>query len=287
MIYRLSVGRLSCAVISDGQMEPPWEPPLAEFFTPGAGVAGDELRAALAAEGRGRTTLACGYNCLLIQTQNGHAVIDSGLGSRFLGYGPSIEPLVGRLSSGLAAAGVGSSDLAAVLFTHLHQDHSRGAVWPGELAFPGAAGFAHAAEVSFWSGAERSPADDPHRQTALDAIRLFGSRLRSFSYGAEVLPGVSTVDAAGHTPGHTAFLLESQGERLLCTGDCFYDRLQVRNPLWCTPWDHDRGQAAAARRRLLDWAADEKLLVHSYHMPFPGIGTITRRGGVCEWTPAG
>lgn len=37
MIYRLSVGRLSCAVISDGQLEPPWEPPLEAFFTADSG----------------------------------------------------------------------------------------------------------------------------------------------------------------------------------------------------------------------------------------------------------
>jgi glyoxylase-like metal-dependent hydrolase (beta-lactamase superfamily II) len=285
VIWRFPVGRLNCTVISDGQMEPPLAPPLEGFFTPGSGVPGDELRAALAAEGQDRTTLACGYNCLLVQTQEGHAVIDSGLGARFLGYGPRIEPLVGRLGSGLAAAGVRSSELAAVLFTHLHQDHSRGAIWPGELAFPGASGFAHVAEVSFWSHTERSSAGDPHSETALEAIRLFGARLRSFGYGAEILPGVSTVDAAGHTPGHTAFLLDSQGERLLCTGDCFYDPLQVIHPWWGTPWDHDGERAVIARRRLLDRAAGEQLLVHSYHMPFPGIGTVRRHGDGYKWTP--
>jgi glyoxylase-like metal-dependent hydrolase (beta-lactamase superfamily II) len=286
VICRFSVGQLNCTVISDGQMEPPWAPPLEAFFTPGSGVPGEELRAAVAAEGQERTAFACGYNCLLVETADGYAVVDTGLGPRFLGYGPRIEPLVGRLGQELAVSGVPASELAAVLFTHLHQDHSRGAAWSGELTFPGAAGFAHAAEVSFWSDPGQSAADDPHRQAALEAIRLFGSRLHSFQDDAEILPGVRAVGAAGHTPGHTAFLLESQGERLLCTGDCFYDQLQVSHPWWCTPWDHDGGRAVAARRRLLDRAADEKLLVHAYHMPFPGIGTITRRGGAYEWTPA-
>jgi hypothetical protein len=45
VIYQFTVGRLSCAVLSDGQMTPPWEPPLAEFFTPEAGVPDQELRA--------------------------------------------------------------------------------------------------------------------------------------------------------------------------------------------------------------------------------------------------
>jgi len=49
VIYRFAVGRLSCAVVSDGQMEPPLAPPLEAFFTPGTGVPEGELRAAVAA----------------------------------------------------------------------------------------------------------------------------------------------------------------------------------------------------------------------------------------------
>jgi glyoxylase-like metal-dependent hydrolase (beta-lactamase superfamily II) len=285
VIYRFPVGRLNCAVVSDGQMEPPWEPPLAAFFTPGSGVPDRELREALAAEGLDRTTAACGYNCLLVETPAGHAVIDAGLGARFLGYGPRIEPLVGRLADRLAVAGASASQVAAVVFTHLHQDHCRGAGWSGRLTFPEAIGFAHAAEVAFWSDAARGPDGDPHRESAREAIRLFGTRLRSFQHDAEILPGIRTVDAAGHTPGHTAILLESQRERLLCVGDGFYDQLQLSHPWWCTPWDHDAERAVLSRRRLLDRAADENLLVHAYHMPFPGLGLVRRHGDAYEWSP--
>jgi len=143
--YWFAVGQLSCAVVSDGQMEPPLAPPLEAFFTPGTGVPDRDLREALAAEGQGRTMVQCGYNCLLVETPDGRAVIDTGLGARFLGYGPRIEPLVGRLGGQLAEAG--AAELSAVLFTHLHQDHARGATWSGELTFPAATGLAHAAEV--------------------------------------------------------------------------------------------------------------------------------------------
>ena len=286
MIYPFTVGRLSCAVISDGQMTPPWEPPLAAFFTPAAGVPGRELDAAIAAEGQDRSTISCGYNCVLVQTSAGYAVIDTGLGARFLGYGPRIEPLVGLLGAGLADAGAGPAELAAVVFTHLHQDHCRGATWSGELTFPEAAGFAHAAELAFWSspGATGGSAGE-HLASAREAITLFGDRLRPFRYGTDILPGVQAVDAAGHTPGHSAVLLHSAGELLLCTGDLFYDPLQLSHPDWGTPWDHDATQAARTRRRLLARAADEHLLVHAYHMPFPGLGTITRHADAYRWQP--
>jgi glyoxylase-like metal-dependent hydrolase (beta-lactamase superfamily II) len=285
VIHRFAVGRLNCTVISDGQPQPPWEPPLDSFFTPESGVPAAELAAAVATEGAGRTTVTGGYNCLVVETPAGLAVIDTGLGARFLGYGPIIGGQVGRLGEGLIEAGLSASDLAAVVFTHLHQDHVRGATWPGELAFPVATGHAHAAEIAFWSAgaAEATASAGEHLASAREAIALFGERLRAFEYGAEILPGVRTVQAAGHTPGHTAILLESAGERLLCVGDSFHDRLQLRHPGWCTPWDHDRYRATASRRSLLARAADENIAVHAYHLPFPGLGSIMRHGDVFEW----
>lgn len=290
MIYRFAVGRMTCAVVSDGQMAPPWEPPLAAFFTPAAGVPDAELQHALSAEGRGRTTVACGYNCVLVETPDGHAVIDTGLGARFLGYGPRIEPLVGRLGAGLADAGAPATELAAVIFTHLHQDHCRGATWSGELTFPSATGFAHAAELAFWSDAHTAAggagsAAAEHLAAAREAIMLFGDTMRPFGDDAEILPGMRAVGAGGHTPGHTAILLTSHGERLLCTGDLIYDELQLSHPGWSTPWDHDTAGAIASRRRLLDWAAGERLLVHAYHLPFPGLGRVSREQGGYTWTP--
>ncbi|MGW3346130.1 MBL fold metallo-hydrolase [Nonomuraea rubra] len=284
MIHRFTVGDLACAVISDGQPEPPWVPPLTEFYTPATGVPEHELRAAVAREGLGRTTLTCAYNCLCVRTSGGLAMIDAGLGQGFLGYGPAIEPLVGRLGDGLAEAGFTPSDLAAVVFTHLHEDHVRGATRAGELAFPEAVAYAHAAEVAFWSGRAGELSGQQHRP-AREAIRLFGERLRPAEYGIELLPSVHTVDAAGHTPGHTAVLLRSRGERLLCLGDTFYDPLQLAHPAWRTPWDHDAARSVASRRRLLAWAADESLLVHAYHLPFPGLGRIERRAGAFAWRP--
>jgi hypothetical protein len=81
----------------------------------------------------------------------------------------------------------------------------RGATWSGQLTFPRATGFAHAAEVAFWSGPQAAAVTaQEHLAAAREAIRLFGDRLRPFGPDAEILPGVRIVDAAGHTPGHSA-----------------------------------------------------------------------------------
>jgi glyoxylase-like metal-dependent hydrolase (beta-lactamase superfamily II) len=283
MIHRFSVGSLDCIVISDGQPAPPWQPPLWMFFTPNSGVPKQELAGAVAGEGEGRTTLTCGYNCLSIPTPAGLALIDAGLGGSFTGY---VGGQVGKIVDGMVEAGLSMSDFVAVLFTHLHQDHVRGAIWSGDLTFPAATAHAHVAELAFWPNPAASLAVGPDAEPAREAIRLFGERLRAFEYDAGILPQIRTVNASGHTPGHTAFLLSSGGERLLSVGDTFYDRLQLSHPGWWTPFDLDPERSVLSRRNLLAWAADENLLVHAYHMPFPGLGWVKRHADAFDWSPA-
>jgi glyoxylase-like metal-dependent hydrolase (beta-lactamase superfamily II) len=124
-----------------------------------------------------------------------------------------------------------------------------------------------------------------HQAPGGHRVRYFGETFGRPS--AEILPGIRTVNAAGHTPGHSAILLESAGERLLCAGDSFYDPLQLSHPGWWTPWDTDAPRSVHSRLRLLNWAADENLLVHAYHLPFPGLGRVTRHRGAFRWHPAG
>ncbi|MDX3003504.1 MBL fold metallo-hydrolase [Kribbella solani] len=223
---------------------------------------------------------------MFVSTVDGMAVVDTGLGASFLGYGEYIEPLVGQLADGMAGAGLSRSELAAVIFTHLHQDHSRGAIWSGEPTFPVADAYAHVAEVAYWSGPIEQESALPHSAAARETIRLYGERLRrSFEHHDEILPGVRALPATGHTPGHSAILLESAGERLLCVGDTFYDPLQVTNPGWATPWDLDHPASVATRRRILAWAADEQVLLHAYHLPFPGLGRVRRTATSYTWEP--
>jgi len=62
--------------------------------------------------------------------------------------------------------------------------------------------------------------------------QLFGDRLRPFGPDAEILPGVRIVDATGHTPGHSAVLLASGGERCSASATFSHDRLQLSHPEW-------------------------------------------------------
>ena len=282
MIHRFQVGN-RCMVLSDGQMRPPWEPAWDVFSGPDTGVSDETLAQAVAEEGQHRSSVALGYNCLYVETENGAVLLDTGLGQNFLGYGPELGAQVGNLGDTLTLAGVRRQDVATVILTHLHQDHVRGTITSGRLTFPNAEHIVTTAEATFWENiGERADLAD-HIGVAGAALEIIGDQLERVEYGTEILPGIRTVAAAGHTPGHMAVMLGSEGEQLLYLGDTFYDPIQLRRPAWWTRYDLEPHQAVASRRELAAWAADQNLLVHAYHLPFPGLGRINRLGGAFEW----
>ncbi|MEA2934078.1 MAG: hypothetical protein QOD74_724, partial [Variibacter sp.] len=66
--------------------------------------------------------------------------------------------------------------------------------------------------------------------------------------------------------------------------------LFVRNPEWQAIFDMDGNMAVDNRKRLLDRAATDKMLVQGYHFPFPASGYIAKSGNGYElvpvqWTP--
>jgi glyoxylase-like metal-dependent hydrolase (beta-lactamase superfamily II) len=283
MIHRFHLGSFRCSVVSDGQMQPPWEPPWDEFFGPDTGVPAEELAAALAEEGQRRRGVALGYNCLCVETEDGTVLIDTGLGKSFQGYGPELAPQVGRLGDALSAADIDERDISTVILTHLHQDHVRGAIWSGEPTFPNARHVVAAAEAAYWEGSEARAELADHASVARAALAIIAGRLERVEIDTQVLPGIRAIAATGHTPGHMAVMLSSAGERLLCMGDSFYDSIQLRRPAWWTRYDLEPRPSVATRQRLAAWAADEGFLVHAYHLPFPGLGRIERSGQAFAW----
>ena len=66
--------------------------------------------------------------------------------------------------------------------------------------------------------------------------------------GKEVAPGIEAVDAAGHTPGHTVFALQSGKEQLMVLSDTTqHPALFARHPEWQRAVRHRR--PARGRRR--------------------------------------
>jgi glyoxylase-like metal-dependent hydrolase (beta-lactamase superfamily II) len=100
-----------------------------------------------------------------------------------------------------------------------------------------------------------------------------------------VAPGIQIIAAPGHTPGHAAVLVSSGSDQLLWSGDAILHPFHVCRPEWYSTFDLDPDKAVAIRRALLARAADEGMLLHGSHFPWPGLGHVARQNDRFLWEP--
>ena len=105
--------------------------------------------------------------------------------------------------------------------------------------------------------------------------------------GGAVASGITAMEAFGHSPGHMAYMLESDGKQLLIAGDFANHYVwSLAHPDWEVKFDRDKAAAAKTRRRILDMLSADKVPFIGYHMPFPAIGYVEAKDGAYRYAPA-
>lgn len=166
----------------------------------------------------------------------------------------------GGIRRGLDSMGLAPADIDYLYITHFHGDHIGGMLDAGGTpVYANARVFASRLEHDAWKS---MPAD--RNNLAIKVTDAYGDRLHLFDFG-DVLPcGVKALDAVGHTPGHTAY----QVEDILVWGDIIHGlALQLEHPEICAAYDMDRPASVAARKRMIRYAQDNRLLVAGMHLP--------------------
>ncbi|WP_154922537.1 MBL fold metallo-hydrolase [Klebsiella grimontii] len=194
-------------------------------------------------------------------------------------------PSMGRLLDNIAAAGYKPDDVDTILLTHMHPDHIGGITNDkGEALFPNAIVWAHKDDSDFWLNNDLAAtlAEDqrPFFTIAQDAAAPYiaSERFKTFAPGDDLIPGlVSIVEAPGHTPGHTAFMVNSAGEKMLFWGDISHlPSIQLPHPGATIELDVYPDMAIASRERVLAASAEEGYAIGAAHLPFPGIGRVRK-----------
>jgi len=275
--YRFRLGTIEITVVSDGTLAFP-----AETLW---GDRAEDARGLLTSTFQPSSPVGLQINTILVNTGDKLVLIDAGCGV------DKFQKTTGGLIGNLAAAGYAPGDVDMILLTHAHFDH----LWGisdhenASLVFPSAELVASETEVAFWSDPEL-PAKVSAKQQPLVTqanLKLASPRLRLIKAGAEVAPGVTTLDTAGHTPGHMSVHISSGRADMLLTGDVVVDSaIGFLHPEWAFGFDLDEPLATKARIAFLDRAATDKTLVGSYHLPFPGFGHVVREGSGYRWLPA-
>ena len=274
-LYHRRIGDIVVTALSDGTLERTHEMML--------NVSAEEGARHLAAAYRRSFVLS--VNAFLIHAGDRLALVETGSGD-YLG------PTAGHLLANLKAAGVDANEIDTILLTHMHPDHSAGLtdMATGTAHYANAELVVHENEPRHWfddaamaRGTEREK--KLMFQQAREQTLPYRQRMRTFVKG-EVFPGVTAIPAHGHTPGHTAYLIESGGEQLLIWGDVVHmPEVQGPRPEVSMVVDTDPVAAAATRRRVFDMVASERLLVTGMHLHFPGFAHVEKDGDTYRLVP--
>ncbi len=247
----------------------------------GQNVAVEELQALAEENFLPPTRFEIGFTPVVVNTGVEVVLFDAGNGA-------GRRPTAGRLAGLLEIAGFSADQIDVVVLTHFHPDHIGGLMENGAPLFANARYVATAAEFDFWSDDDRlsGPTERVARLTRTNVVPV-ADRMSFVEPGASLVSGITAIAAFGHTPGHTVYHLESEGQRLMITADTSnHYVVSLQRPDWHVRFDMDKETAATARKEVFGMIAADRIPFTGYHMPFPSIGYVEPHGPGFRFVPA-
>lgn len=275
--YRLMVGDFEVTALLDGTMMLPFK----DFMND---ITPAQFEHALARDFL-KDPVEVSVNAFLVNTGSKLVLVDTGDAAGMDG--------TGRLQENLKAAGYDPSQVDEIYITHMHGDHISGLTVKGERAFPNALVRASRQDADYWLSPEKlAAAKGDDKESFQHAQEVFAPYIKAgkfspFDGDIELVPGVHAVATHGHTPGHTCYLIESQGKRMLFVGDLLHvPSVQFARPAITIKFDTDNAAARTQRLRIFREAAANGEWIAAAHISFPGIGHVRAEGKGYAFVPA-
>jgi len=267
MPYLFQIGAIRGQILADGHDVLTLER-VARMFPDHA----DQIQAA-----SGKSLGTMSRNILLMDVGDERILIDSGEGNM-------VPESPGTLFASLAIYEIDLDSIDTVIITHFHLDHIGGLLdGHGKPTFPNARLVASKAEFDHWMNENFLATMEAFRANLLRQTFDAYTRVDLIAGEVEVAPGVTLLPAYGHTPGHSAVLIESEGSRLLHIVDAMHLPAQINLPDARPKYDSQPEIAVATRHALINRAESENLQLLVYHFAFPGLGHIRRDGDRRVW----
>jgi glyoxylase-like metal-dependent hydrolase (beta-lactamase superfamily II) len=277
--YKYKVDSIEVTAIYDGIWRKPHDPAFIK------GVSVEETKAALAKAGLTTDFMPIPLTVIVLKIGDKLIMVDAGSGVG------QWQPNATHLPGNMAAAGIDHNRISTVLISHFHPDHVWGLMEKGTnaLTFPNAELVANAVEYNFWTEAGRVEKLPEGRRAAGKRLADNFPKWKNWKLveaGSEVAPGVHILEAYGHTPGHSTFLVTSGKDQLMVSNDTMYvPGILAPHPEWQGAYDQDGPLAVTTRRKIIDRVIADKMMVCGAHFPFPGAGAFAKDGNAYAFTP--
>ena len=207
-------------------------------------------------------TFSIATNAFLLQDEKegGYVLFDAGYGR--------------ELGKNMEALNVKPEDINVICLTHMHGDHIGGLIQDDQAVFPNAKLLVAQKEYDYWNSSENAGAKKV-LEVYKDQLEIFEPiDLENIRIGsAPILP----IEAYGHTPGHTAFLIHSNGKNLMIWGDLAHAMaVQMPHPEIAVTYDVNPEEAIKSRLDILEFVTKNSISIAGMHIPYPGIGNVEK-----------
>ncbi|MCP4705976.1 MAG: MBL fold metallo-hydrolase [candidate division Zixibacteria bacterium] len=220
-------------------------------------------------------------NLFLLKANGKNILLDTGLGDVITEKERKIYAATGEtnIEGGLKKLGITPEDIDYVLFSHLHTDHSGGAMVETanglKPRFPNAT---HIVQKDEWEDAtnpdERTAAVYiPERLKVIESAGL----LELIDGDKELLPGIKAVKTGGHTRGHQAFEAISDDTVAVYYADIIPSEHHIRVP-FVPSTDLFPLDTMKVKRELLKRLVAEKMVIAFDHDIEIGLGRVRQEG---------